>query len=229
MRSSDEGKGYRIHSVAGYKGCGQLGQDEWDQMMSSDCKREYSTGIFSSDESIRIEIVESQQACAELTVETVGGLFWVYNRTTGECNVERTDEGKEGIQGFVTGNRECGLMAASRWTEIMFSDCVFEEGKRYFGQSITSEKVESPRACARLSVSTGGGLYWSYQKTTGMCWLFPSQPSAAGEEQDWVSGNRECGLGERAYSHLRTIYWTHSFLFQIAQLLGCSPLRTASR
>ena len=198
VRGSDEKKEHRKHSVAGYSGCGQKDQEEWDKMMSSDCKREYSTGI--SGESIRTEIVESQQACAELAVETVGGVFWVYDQTTGECNVKRSDEGQEGIPGFVTGNRECGLMATSRWTDIMFSDCAFEEGKRYFGQNISSKKVESPRACARLSVLTSGGLYWSYHKATGMCWIFPSQPSA-GEDQDWVSGNRECGLGEILFSY----------------------------
>ena len=223
LRGSDEKKEYRRHSVAGYKGCGQKTQEEWDRMMSSDCIREYSMGI--SSESIRNEIVESQQTCAELTVGTVGGVFWVYNRTTGECNVKRSDEGKEGIEGFVTGNRECGLMASSRWTEILFSDCAFEEGKRYFGRNITSEKVETPRACARLSVLTAGGLYWTFDKATGMCWLFPSEPSSR-EEQDWVSGNRECGLGESLSLHQ---HLSSYFPFQIAQLLGSSPPSTASR
>ena len=194
VKRSDEKKGKGMESVAGYRGCGQLTQDKWDRMMSSDCKREYSVGIPDS-ETILSQTVGSQQDCAELAVETVGGVFWDYNQATGECSVKKSDKGKEGIEGIVTGNRECGLMTRSKWTEIMFSDCQLKDKKRYSGQSITTEEVESARICARLSVSTVGGLYWSYHKTTRFCSVFAFESSQV-EEDDRVSGNRECGLGE---------------------------------
>ena len=67
VKPSDESRGVKSQSVAGYRGCGQLTQKEWDGMMSSDCKRAYSTN--SPGEDITFKKVESQQSCAELTVK----------------------------------------------------------------------------------------------------------------------------------------------------------------
>ena len=161
--------------------------------MSSDCKRANSTNIPGED--ITFKKVESQQSCAELTVETLGGLFWTYNQSSGKCQVKGSDEGKATSPHMLTGNRECGLMPNVRWNEIMFADCVWSQNQTYLGENITSEIVESQESCARLSVSTNGGLYWSYEQATHNCRVFPSE-SPTKEEESSVVGNRECGLGE---------------------------------
>ena len=85
VKPSDESRGVKSQSVVGYRGCGQLSQEEWDGLMSSDCKRAYSTNIPGED--ITFERVESQQSCAELTVETLCGLFWTYNQSSGKSKV----------------------------------------------------------------------------------------------------------------------------------------------
>ena len=167
VKPSDERRGVKSQSVAGYRGCGQLSQEEWDGMMSSDCKRAYSTNIPGED--ITFKKVESQQSCAELSVETLGGLFWTFNQSTGKCQVKGSDEGKAISPHMLAGNRECGLMPNVWWNEIMFADCVWSQNQTYLGENITSEIVESQESCARLTVSTNGGLYWSYDQATHNC------------------------------------------------------------
>ena len=51
--------------------------------------------------------------------------------------------------------------------------------------------VESQEACAKLSFSTQGALFWTYQPSTKLCW---PKTSKAGRRvmEGVVSGNNEC-------------------------------------
>ena len=77
--------------------------------------------------------------------------------------------------------------------------CIIEETTSYSGNDIEIgngqthfAEVENQAACARLSFSTAGSLFWTYQPSTSRCWV---KTSKSGREADSaaVSGNRECG------------------------------------
>ena len=51
---------------------------------------------------------ESQEACANLSAETEGALFWTYHKTSKQCFVLSSMLGKKEKENIVSGNRECG-------------------------------------------------------------------------------------------------------------------------
>ena len=63
--------------------------------------------------------------------------------------------------------------------------------------SIGTHNVENLEACAMLSVTTEGALYWSFDKhykgQYGRCYLHKSNSDKMDRMKDWVTGNRRCG------------------------------------
>ena len=77
--------------------------------------------------------------------------------------------------------------------------CIIEEKTNYYGNGIEIGngqtkfvEVENQEACARLSFSTDGSLFWTYNPTTLRCWVKTSKSGSAAAPES-VSGNRECG------------------------------------
>ena len=52
---------------------------------------------------------ESQQACAEQCVVTVGALFWTYNKDNKECWLKTSDSDRRYHADAISGSRACGL------------------------------------------------------------------------------------------------------------------------
>ena len=60
-------------------------------------------------------------------------------------------------------------------------------------------KVENQEACAKLSLSRDGALYWTYQPSTKLCWPKTSKAGRIAME-NVVSGNNECGKDGKLYN-----------------------------
>ena len=75
--------------------------------------------------------------------------------------------------------------------------CIIENSVRLAGNDITWEYVENEMACAQLSASTDGGLFWTFLPDSKSCYV---KSSDAGKEayQNRVSGNKYCGLEMRS-------------------------------
>ena len=52
--------------------------------------------------------------------------------------------------------------------------------------------VANQEACAKLSFSIDGSLFWTFQPSTNFCWLKTSNSGRVAME-NIVSGNKECG------------------------------------
>ena len=73
------------------------------------------------------------------------------------------------------------------------SGCVIEKNIDYRGNEKGARaKVENQEACAKLSFSRDGALYWTYQPSTKLCWPKTSKAGRVAME-NVVSGNNECG------------------------------------
>ena len=63
-----------VRQVVGNRECGFLNQEQWDKMVTADCKREYDKVIdLSLSEPIKVVNASDQRSCAEEAEGTVGG------------------------------------------------------------------------------------------------------------------------------------------------------------
>ena len=62
----------------------------------------------SRHQDIKVKRTANQQACADLSATTVGGLFWTWNKNNKNCIVKSSDSGKVAVSFAVSGNRACG-------------------------------------------------------------------------------------------------------------------------
>ena len=60
--------------------------------------------------------VEDPQECARVAANTDGGLFWTYHEK--QCHVKKSDEGKGTVEGWMWGNKECGLLSQDQWDQV---------------------------------------------------------------------------------------------------------------
>ena len=78
--------------------------------------------------------------------------------------------------------------------------CIEEEFIDYWGNDIdiggkgnwNGTAMETQTECAKMSLTTIGALYWTFNFAKQLCWVKTSK-SGIKESQDSVSGNNECG------------------------------------
>ena len=72
-------------------------------------------------------------------------------------------------------------------------------------------KVENQEACAKLSFSREGALFWTFQPSTKLCWPKTNKAGRMAME-NVVSGNIECGrsgkLDTQNYTKLQPFFLT---------------------
>ena len=185
--------------ISGGKECGEMSQEEWDQMNLESCDRKYDRGVkyvqgLGAGEDA--ENIESQEACAQLAVNRPDANFWVYNKNAETCALKKSYISElvyPGGDGRVLGNVACGLMSKEHWA--LLTNCTLEYDIGSDAEVIEHQIVESLQDCARLTESTSGGLYWTYIKATGLCNVKNSDDSKhASSGNRKVSGYRECAL-----------------------------------
>ena len=92
--------------------------------------------------------------------------------------------------------------------QVTCATCVVEENTDYSGFDINiggtgpggSTVVNDQEACAQLSFSTAGSLFWTYKPSENLCWV-KSGKSVTQATQGIVSGNKECGRGKIEGKH----------------------------
>ena len=72
--------------------------------------------------------------------------------------------------------------------------CIEEDGIDYNGHDIPGERktTANSQECADFAASITGGLYWTFKKSDGMCYV-KSSNSGRHPQGHAVSGNRQCG------------------------------------
>ena len=119
VKNSSEGEFY-VEKISGGRECGEMSQEDWDQMISDDCILKHGRGVTGNN--IKDKAVENEQECAELAVRTPGGFFWVFNQNQKICRVKtnynNNDETTDNLY-TIMGNVVCGLMNKEQWTLLM--------------------------------------------------------------------------------------------------------------
>ena len=141
------------------------------------------------------KMVVSQQACAQYA-DQESALFWTYARAAGQCYLLNDNSDERVEDGWVSGNKDCGLMSEEEWTSIMVQDCSTEKDVSTAGRNWFYDKiVVNQQACAELAIQRGA-IFWTYKTNDGHCYLkknFEEKISSA-EHRGKISGTRECGL-----------------------------------
>ena len=72
--------------------------------------------------------------------------------------------------------------------------CIEEDGIDYNGHDIPGERktTANSQECADFAASITGGLYWTFKKSDGKCYV-KSSNSGRHPQGHAVSGNRMCG------------------------------------
>ena len=123
--------------------------------------------------------------------------------------------------------------------QVTCATCVVEENTDYSGFDIDiggtgpwgSTVVNDQDACAQLSFSTAGSLFWTYNPSENLCWV-KSGKSATQATQGIVSGNRECGRQEGGISITSNDMQTISIMVYFANdppLHACRRCTTRKR
>ena len=74
--------------------------------------------------------------------------------------------------------------------------CVIDEETDYLGHDIgKAAKVKNQQACATLTGTKEGGLFWTYQASTKKCWVKTSKEGKT-EGAGLVSGSVGCAVKE---------------------------------
>ena len=145
VRNSAEGKnGYDAGRISGGRECGEMSQEEWDQMNFESCDRKYDRGADGNKTSPDVQNIESQEACAQLAVNRPDTSFWVYIKNTKKCIFKGSYTGENvypGGDGRVSGNVGCGLMSQEHWT--LLTNCTLEDGIGSDGEIIEHQIVEN--------------------------------------------------------------------------------------
>ena len=63
--------------------------------------------------------MEDEQECARLASNKTVGLFWTFDKNQKICHMKNTDGQKRPLKGWVTGNRECGLLDQTQWEQLV--------------------------------------------------------------------------------------------------------------
>ena len=119
VRGSNEETSSWLHWDSGNRKCGFLSQGQWDQVMIKKCKRVPGIDIGTVENGDVVEEVEDEKRCAELASNSPDGLVWAFNEEGALCHVKMTDEQKIPSDGWVTGNRECGLLDVKQWNQLL--------------------------------------------------------------------------------------------------------------
>ena len=91
-------------------------EEEWDEKLLAECIFKNNTRNGAKD--LERVTVDGPQACAELTLNTPGGLFWVFNQGNAMCIV-KSSEREIQENGRMAGNRNCGLLSQNQWDQIL--------------------------------------------------------------------------------------------------------------
>jgi len=145
--------------------------------------------------------VENQEACAKLTASKEGALFWTYRDSDKKCWIKTSKKGKMPLKTVVSGNRECGEEGGEgeeggdEDAKEANEGCEIEEEIDYRAHNMAGSphKVENQEACAKLTASKEGALFWTYRDSDKKCWIKTSKKGKT-PLKTVVSGNRECGL-----------------------------------
>ena len=76
--------------------------------------------------------------------------------------------------------------------------CLIENNVAYNSFDIWNGEVENQQACADLSASTSGGLFWTYQTDSKLCFIKSSDSGRVAMENR-VSGHSDCGQSSGMY------------------------------
>ena len=130
VKNSAAGNGFSgAGRISGGRECGEMSQENWDQMIFESCERKYNRGISGNSAATSVDNVENEQACAELAVSKPSASFWEFRKGNGYCSFKKSypnDAEKEyrGGSGKVIGNVGCGLMSQERWA--LLTNCTLE-------------------------------------------------------------------------------------------------------
>ena len=93
--------------------------------------------------------------------------------------------------------RDCDTSQKSQTLEqFLFPGCITEEDTDYSGNDIVETVAESQRACVDFCKTIAGAPFWTWNSGTKRC-IVKSSSSGRTSAVGAVSGNRECGKGER--------------------------------
>ena len=96
--------------------------------------------------------------------------------------------------------------------------CIIEKNIDYRANNKGAmAKVENQEACAKLSFSREGALFWTFQPSTKLCWPKTNKAGRMAME-NVVSGNIECGRSgkfDTPLSHLLTELWYFEVLLEL--------------
>ena len=105
-----------VKQVVGNRECGFMNEEQWDKMVSADCKREYDKAIdLSLSEPIKVVNASDQRSCAEEAEGIGGAVFWVYDLKTTQCHLVDGQGIKVDEPGKVLGNYECSVLSEEQW------------------------------------------------------------------------------------------------------------------
>ena len=120
------------------------------QELSSGCVRKEAVRMYGT--SAGNKMVVSQQACAQYA-DQESALFWTYARAAGQCYLLNDNSDERVEDGWVSGNKDCGLMTEEEWTSIMVQDCSTERDVSTAGRNWFYDKiVVNQQACAELAI-----------------------------------------------------------------------------
>ena len=187
-----------VRQVVGNRECGFLSQEQWDKMVTADCKREYDKAIdLSLSEPIKVVNASDQRSCAEEAEGTYGAVFWVYDLKTTQCHLVDGQGTKVDEPGKVFGNYECSVLSEEQWEAMVTKeDCQREQAfKISFSEEalLLTRTVKDEEACAVLTSETGGGLFWNFNQDNLTCQVVDSFDGRV-SDIEWATGNRACGL-----------------------------------
>ena len=125
--------------ISGEKECGEMSQEEWDQMNFESCDIKYDRGVQGNSAGEDNENIESPQACAQLAVNRPRASFWVYNKKSKMCFLKKNytteyENVYSGDSGRVMGNVACGLMSQEHWTPVIDKSLDLEKSREEMTQ-----------------------------------------------------------------------------------------------
>ena len=91
--------------------------------------------------------VKDEQECARLASNKTVGLFWTFDTNQKICHMKKTDGQKRPLEGWVTGNRECGLLDQNQWEQLVKEEIILSpeirNGLKSYLTSVNCQETES--------------------------------------------------------------------------------------